>query len=104
MLTAKQNTEAGDAIGGRATRLATRSDANRTRGNGPGRVTPAIGDILVRVQGEYREMPGLSLTVHQAARLWGLDCDTCELVLTTLIERRVLARGLNGAYIRRSSG
>ena len=66
--------------------------------------TEVGGEILRRAEGEYREMPGLSLTLPQAARLWGLDCDTCERVLATLVERRVLARGLNGAYIRRSSG
>jgi len=35
--------------------------------------TGAIGELLLRVEGEYREMPGLSLTVPQAERLWGLD-------------------------------
>ena len=42
------------------------------------------------LQGEDREMPGLSLTVPQAARLWGLDSGTCAVVLTTLVDRQVL--------------
>ena len=46
-------------------------------------------------------MPGLSLTLPQAARLWGLDRRTCERVLTNLIERRVLKRAWNGTYVRR---
>ena len=54
--------------------------------------TGAIGELLLRVEGEYREMPGLSLTVPQAERLWGLDASTCASVLTALIERRVLTR------------
>ena len=33
-------------------------------------------------------MPGLSLTVSQAERLWGLDNGTCTFALTTLVERR----------------
>jgi hypothetical protein len=66
--------------------------------------TRAIGELLLRVEGEYREMPGLSLTVPQAERLWGLDASTCASVLTALIERRVLSRTAGGTYLRRSAG
>jgi len=62
---------------------------------------PAIREALARAEGEYREMPGLCLTLPQAARLWALDCRTCELILTNLIERRILKRALNGTYVRR---
>jgi hypothetical protein len=62
------------------------------------RTMPAIREAILRVQGEYREMPRLSLTLPQAARLWGLDQGTCEQVLTKLIERRVLKRPSNGTY------
>ena len=61
----------------------------------------AIERVLLRVEGEYRDMPGLSLTLRQAARLWRLDYGTCERVLTELIERRVLKRTLNGTYVPR---
>jgi Fic family protein len=66
--------------------------------------TAAIGELLLRVEGEYREMPGLSLSAPQAERLWGLDASTCASVLTALVERRVLTRTTSGAYLRRSSG
>jgi hypothetical protein len=56
--------------------------------------------LLVRVQSEYLEMPGLKLTEAQARRLWGLDRDTCRVVLVTLIERAFLKRSLNGHYVR----
>jgi hypothetical protein len=59
-----------------------------------------IRDVLQRVQGEYRDMPGLKLTEAQAQRLLGIDCDTCAVVLTTLIERRFLRRMANGLYVR----
>ena len=36
-----------------------------------------IRDVLLRVQGEYRDMPGLKLTEAQAQRLLGIDCDAC---------------------------
>ena len=55
---------------------------------------------MLRVEGQYREMPGLSLTLRQAARLWGLNQTTCERVLARLVERRVLKRAWNGAYVR----
>jgi hypothetical protein len=59
-----------------------------------------IRDVLQRVQGEYRDMPGLKLTEAQAQRLLGIDCDTCAVVLSTLIERRFLRRTGNGLYVR----
>ena len=59
-----------------------------------------IRDVLQRVQGEYRDMPGLKLTEAQAQRLLGIDCDTCAVVLTILIERGFLTRTANGLYVR----
>ena len=41
--------------------------------------------IHERVHGEYREMPGLRLTVAQAARLFNLEPARCEQVLQTLV-------------------
>jgi hypothetical protein len=65
------------------------------------RATPAIREALLRVEAEYREMPGLRLTLPQAARLWSLDPGTCERVLTKLIDRRILKMARNGTYVRR---
>jgi hypothetical protein len=43
-------------------------------------------DILhARVRGEYREMPGLRLTVPQAARLFNIELMDCTRVLDTLV-------------------
>jgi hypothetical protein len=67
------------------------------------RTRSSFGELLVRIEGEYREMPGLTLTVSQAERLWGLDRRTCVCVLMTLIERRVLKRTTSGTYLRGSS-
>ena len=61
----------------------------------------AMREALLRVESEYSEMPGLSLTLAQAARLWGLDRGACEILLTKLVERRVLKRAPNGTYLRR---
>ena len=46
--------------------------------------------LIERILGEYREMPGLALTVDQAQRLWGCDADTCRRIADVLVERRVL--------------
>ena len=62
--------------------------------------TKTIRDVLLRVQGEYRDMPGLKLTEAQVQRLLGIDCDTCAVILSTLIERRFLRRTKNGLYVR----
>jgi hypothetical protein len=62
--------------------------------------TPAMSAVLVRVQSEYLEMPGLKLTEAQARRLWGLDGNTCSLVLATLIKRGFLRRAANGTFVR----
>jgi DNA-binding IclR family transcriptional regulator len=76
------------------------AEVNRTLHNTSPPTTPAIRELLLRIEGEYHEMPGLSLTVSQAQRLWGLDNSTCAFVLTTLVERRVLRQTTGGTYLR----
>jgi selenocysteine lyase/cysteine desulfurase len=48
--------------------------------------------LRVRVTGEFREMPGLTLTLAQAARLFSLDPERCERVLGALVQHGVLVR------------
>jgi hypothetical protein len=62
--------------------------------------TAALHDLLRRIEGEYLEMPGLSVTALQAERLWGLDSTTCAFVLMTLIQRGILKQMSNGTYVR----
>lgn len=57
-------------------------------------------DLLVRIQGEYREMPGLRLTSAQAERLWGLDRSQCESVMADLVDSAFLTRRRDGSYVR----
>lgn len=56
--------------------------------------------MLVRIQGEFREMPGLCLTRAQAARLWSLDLKTAEALLSALVERSVLRRTSAERYVQ----
>ena len=46
--------------------------------------------LVERVLAEYREMPGLALTIEQARRLWGCDAEVCQRVVDVLVERHVL--------------
>jgi len=59
--------------------------------------TAAITDL---VRGEFREMPGLTLTVAQAGRLWSLDPQTCTGVLTDLVDAGFLCRKPDGTFCR----
>jgi hypothetical protein len=49
---------------------------------------------------EYMEMPGLSLSVGQAAKLWNLPLSASEGVLGELLRDGFLARTTRGQYIR----
>jgi hypothetical protein len=70
----------------------------------PASQTPphVMSPTIRRIQSEYEEMPGLTLTEAQARRLWALDGNTCRLVLATLLERRFLKRTSSGMYVRAS--
>ena len=59
-----------------------------------------VRDLTRRVQAEYAEMPGLSVTLPQAQRLLGIDRETCVVVIRTLVDRRFLRRTAQGTYIR----
>ena len=41
--------------------------------------------LVRRIRAEFEEMPGLRLTLTQAARLWGLDHQTCRAVVDALV-------------------
>ena len=58
--------------------------------------------ITERVRGEFREMPGLALTLAQAQRLWGLDTSTCSDVLSQLVDAGYLRLRADGAFCRAS--
>jgi hypothetical protein len=62
--------------------------------------TPPIAELLLRVRGEFLEMPGLRVTEAQARRLWGLDAATCSTLLRALIEAGFLFRTPDGAFVR----
>jgi hypothetical protein len=59
-----------------------------------------VRQAVARIEAEYREMPGLMLTMPQAQRLCGLDRATCTIALATLMQRRFLKQASNGLYVR----
>lgn len=57
--------------------------------------------VARRIQAEYVEMPGLTLTVSQAARLLGLPVPESDRLLSELTENGFLMRDASGRYRRR---
>lgn len=53
-----------------------------------------------RVEAEYAEMPGLSVTLPQAQRLWAADRQSCQTVFDRLIARGVLRMTKRGRFVR----
>lgn len=60
-----------------------------------------IREALERIQGEFRELPGLRLTQAQAERLWHLDRAVCDGLLAALVDARFLSRTSDGTFVRR---
>lgn len=70
-------------------------EPNRPRPLAPGgaissRAIADDGHLVARVRGEFAEIPGLSLTVVQASKLFGLDPPRCERILQLLVARGAL--------------
>jgi hypothetical protein len=55
-------------------------------------------ELLRRIRAEYLEMPGLHLTAQQAQRLFGLEAETCDAVLATLLDAKFLIRTHSGLF------
>jgi DNA-binding Lrp family transcriptional regulator len=52
--------------------------------------------LVQRIEAEFREMPGLCITLRQASRLFGLSEEVCQRVLCQLAEGNVIQRA--GSY------
>ena len=61
---------------------------------------PAIGIPLLaqRLKAMYQEMPGMRLSVADAARLAGLDPSVCREILEALADVHFLKRGHDGTF------
>jgi len=56
---------------------------------------------VARIRNEYIEMPGLALTLPQAARLWGMSEHRSALLLSMLVETGFLINDKKRVYRRR---
>ena len=54
--------------------------------------TVPLDQLTARVRAEFREMPGLRLTIPQVQRLCGLEPKVCSQVIDVLVERAILGR------------
>jgi hypothetical protein len=59
-----------------------------------------INMAVNRVRAEFSEMPGLRLSLPQAARLWGFDQADCRHVVDTLEHRGFLRWTSKGLIVR----
>jgi hypothetical protein len=66
--------------------------------------TSAEDALLRRARGEYREMPGMRLTIEQAMRLWNLDRQTCGRLFDSLVAAHYLEIDSTGRYRKTHSG
>jgi hypothetical protein len=64
---------------------------------------PPSADLRSLVRAEYLEMPGLSVTLPQAVRLWNVDRHQCLVTLEALVSEGFLRRSRD-TYIRATLG
>ena len=60
---------------------------------------PEQQELTERVRAEYREMPGLCLTLGQAARLLGMSHGVCMHVFRALVREGFLRETPRGVYV-----
>ena len=64
----------------------------------------SIEHVIQRAVAEYREMPGLRLTVGQVGRLFGIERAMCQRVLDALVGATVLRLTPGGHYAQATDG
>ena len=83
--------------------VANRAPERRSTPRGPSG-EPSRTRLVNLITGTYREMPGLRLTLPQAARMFGLRNDTCRAVLDDLVRRGRLQHLTPGVFAAVESG
>ena len=70
----------------------------KDRRNGSRIGEPTRQQLIARLVGTYREMPGLKLRTEQAVRLFGLEAKTCSAVLRDMVADGYLRRTDDGQF------
>jgi hypothetical protein len=60
-----------------------------------------LNELVERLRGMFLEVPGTRLSVHQAARLAGVEPSICRHVLETLTASHFLKLGHDGTFMLR---
>ena len=76
-----------------------RAPDRRHAERGTASAEPSRAELVAMILGTFREMPGLSLHMNQAARLFGLRRGTCEVVLEDLVAQGKLRRASDGQFV-----
>jgi hypothetical protein len=53
---------------------------------------PGAYEAVRRIYADFREMPGLRVTLRQGCRLWDVSSDICRPILDTLVTEGFLSR------------
>jgi hypothetical protein len=59
-----------------------------------------VQSLVERIRGEFREMPGMQLTLVQAQRLFGLEPAACRNVIDTLVDASFLRWTSSGTIVK----
>jgi hypothetical protein len=59
--------------------------------------------LVRRVESEFKEMPGTSLTLAQAVRLFSLPQGPCQRILSVLVKDGAMSLRKDGCYARRGT-
>jgi hypothetical protein len=59
-----------------------------------------IGTLVLRLQGAFLDMPGLTLTAREAGQRFDVDEAVCQAILGVLADAGVLSRTKHGVYAR----
>ena len=62
-----------------------------------------VRHALARIEREYRELPGLSLTAPQVRKLWGFPQELCAAALGELVRHNFLVETPRGTFQRRAT-
>jgi hypothetical protein len=57
--------------------------------------------LMRRIRSEFEEMPGLTLTLPQGSKLFGVSTDACSRIFGQLSEEGLLQPSRHGGYARR---
>jgi hypothetical protein len=59
-----------------------------------------IEDLVIRIESEFLEIPGLKLTIPEAQRRFSVDEIMCEAILDALVDSAVLVKTRDRVYGR----